>query len=48
VTYHKGTSHVRSDINRDSIWRYAQTLGLAAVAIIAVDEDWAALRLKRA
>ena len=46
VTYHKGTSKQKSDINRDSIAAYALTIGLQAVAMIAVDEDWSALRLK--
>jgi hypothetical protein len=34
------------DINRDSIAAYAATIGLQAVAMISVDEDWSALRLK--
>jgi hypothetical protein len=46
VTYHKGTSKVKTDINRDTINAYAQTLGLQGVAMISIDEDWAALRLK--
>ncbi len=46
VTYHKGTSKQKSDINRDSIAAYAATIGLQAVAMISVDEDWSALRLK--
>lgn len=46
VTYHKGTSKVKTDINRDTIAAYAQSIGLRAVAMIAIDEDWAALRLK--
>ena len=46
VTYHKGTSRVRTDINRDTINAFAQTLGLQGVAMISIDEDWAALRLK--
>ena len=46
VTYHKGTSGVPTDINRDSIAAYAKTIGMQAVAQIAVDEDWSALRLK--
>lgn len=47
VTYTKGTSKVKTDINRDIINAYAQTLGLQGVAIISIDEDWAALRLKQ-
>jgi hypothetical protein len=46
VTYHKGTSKIKTDINRDSIAEYALSLGLKPVAMISVDEDWSALRLK--
>ena len=46
VTYHKGTSKVKTDINRDTINAYAGNLGMQGVAIISIDEDWSALRLK--
>jgi hypothetical protein len=46
VTYHKGTSKVKTDIHRDSINDYAKNLGLTGVAMISIDEDWSALRLK--
>jgi len=46
VTYHKGTSKVKTDIHRDSINAYAHTLGLEGVAMISIDENWSALRLK--
>jgi Protein of unknown function (DUF3052) len=46
VAYHKGTSKVKTDINRDTIAAYAETLGLNSVAMVAINEDWAALRLK--
>jgi len=46
VTYHKGTSKVKTDINRDTIWPYAHSIGLEAVSMISVDEDWSAMRLK--
>ncbi len=46
VTYHKGTSRVKTDINRDTINTYARSLGMQGVAMISIDEDWAALRLK--
>ena len=46
VTYPKGTSKTRTDINRDNIRAYARSLGLEAVAIFAVDDEWSALRLK--
>ncbi len=46
VTYPKGTSRIRSDINRDSIRELGARIGLEAVAIFSVDDDWSALRLK--
>ncbi len=46
VTYHKGASKVKTDINRDSINAYAKTQGLEGIAMISVNEDWSALRLK--
>ncbi len=46
VTYHKGTSKVKTDINRDTIVAYARSIGLRGVAMISIDDDWAALRLK--
>jgi hypothetical protein len=46
VTYHKGTSKVKTDINRDTINAYAHSIGLEGVAMISIDDDWSALRLK--
>lgn len=46
VAYAKGTSTKVTDINRDSIREYVSTVGLDTVGIIAIDEDWSALRLK--
>jgi hypothetical protein len=47
AAYPKGTSKtLKADINRDSINAYAQTRGLQGVAMVAIDEDWSALRLK--
>ena len=46
VAYHKGTSPVKTDINRDTIWKYAQTVGFDAVAQISISDDWSAMRLK--
>ncbi len=46
VTYHKGTSRVKTDINRDTIYAYSMSVGLQGVAMISIDDDWSALRLK--
>lgn len=47
VAYPKLTSKIKGDINRDTINSAAQERGWTGVAIIAIDEDWSALRLKR-
>ncbi len=46
VTYPKGTSKIKTDINRDIIREYAQTIGLTSVAMISVNDIWSVLRLK--
>lgn len=46
VIYYKLTSKKRGDIQRDSINVYARSLGLEGIAMISVDEDLSALRLK--
>ncbi|HEY9205205.1 MAG TPA: hypothetical protein VIO58_04730 [Candidatus Methanoperedens sp.] len=46
VTYPKGTSEIKTDINRDIIREYAQSIGLNSVAMISVNDTWSALRLK--
>ncbi len=46
VSYYKGSSKKKTDINRDSINDYANTIGLEGVAIISIDDSWSSLRLK--
>ena len=46
VSYRKGTSKVKSDVNRDTLHAYARTLGLEGVTLISIDEDWSAMRFK--
>jgi hypothetical protein len=46
VTYPKGTSMVKVDINRDVIRECVEAIGFRAVAQVAIDEKWSALRLK--
>ncbi|PKN98527.1 MAG: hypothetical protein CVU42_08055 [Chloroflexi bacterium HGW-Chloroflexi-4] len=47
VVYPKLTSVLRSDVSRDTIWKYAGTIGWTGVAMISVDETWSAFRMKR-
>jgi hypothetical protein len=46
ITYPKGGSKVKSEINRDSIREHAMTVGLETVALVAIDDDWSAIRCK--
>lgn len=46
VCYHKGTSKIKTDINRDTLHGYAKTVGLNGVSLISLDDDWSAMRFK--
>ena len=47
VAYLKQTASKATDINRDSISAYAKEQGITGVAMISIDGDWSALRMKR-
>ncbi|MDB5920630.1 MAG: hypothetical protein JWR40_4864 [Massilia sp.] len=47
IGYLKQTASKATDINRDTINAHAKDRGITAVAIISLDGDWSALRLKR-
>ena len=46
VAYVKGTSPRRSDVHRDTIMTFAESIGLTGAAMISIDDDWSCLRLK--
>jgi hypothetical protein len=46
VTYPKGTLKKTTCVNRDIIRGYAESVGFKAVALVAIDDAWSALRLK--
>jgi hypothetical protein len=46
VGYIKGTSPLRSDVHRDTIMTFAESIGLSGAAMISIDADWSCLRLK--
>lgn len=46
--YPKGTSKkYKSDFNRDSGWGALKAVGFDTVRVVAIDEDWTALRFRR-
>ncbi|MDB6097619.1 MAG: hypothetical protein JWN58_322 [Gammaproteobacteria bacterium] len=49
LAYPKGTSkRYRCEFNRDSGWSVLQAAGFDTVRQVAIDEDWSALRFRRA
>lgn len=49
VAYPKGSSkRYRSELNRDSGWKPLGELGYEPVRMVAIDEDWSAVRFRKA
>jgi hypothetical protein len=47
IAFLKHSAPKATDINRDSIYDYAKQRGVTGVALISMDADWSAVRLKR-
>jgi hypothetical protein len=47
IAYLKPTASKATDINRDTIDAWCKQRGATGVAVISIDLDWSALRLKR-
>ena len=46
VAYPKGSSKVKTDVNRDTLWPIIQAHGWRPVRQVAIDEVWSALRFR--
>lgn len=44
--YPKGTSKIKTDINRDILWATGREYGIDAVSAISINEIWSALRFR--
>jgi len=47
LAYHKGSSSVDTDINRDIIHNYGQQLDLKGVSMISINDNWSGFRFKK-
>ena len=48
IGYPKGTSKkYKCDFNRDSCWAAMKEFGFTAVRMVAIDDDWSAMRFRR-
>jgi hypothetical protein len=48
ITYPKGSSKIKTDINRDTGWKHMLTLNVEGVALIAMDDTWSSMRYRPA
>jgi hypothetical protein len=48
LAYPKGSRAAGHDMSRDTVWRFAETVGLRLVSNVAIDETWSALRMRPA
>jgi hypothetical protein len=48
LAYPKGSKAAGHDMSRDTVWRFAETIGLRLVSNVAIDETWSALRMRPA
>lgn len=48
ISYPKGSSGVKTDINRDSLWEAMKEKGIRPVMQVSVDSTWSALRFRPA
>ena len=44
--YPKGTSKIKTDINRDTIRSTGETFGITTVTAVSIDNTWSALRFR--
>jgi hypothetical protein len=48
VAYPKGSSGIKTDINRDTLWRTSESTGWRPVRQVAMDTVWSAIRFRPA
>ena len=48
LTYPKGRSKIKTDINRDSLWKLIEPLGYRPVSMVSIDATWSAMRIRPA
>jgi len=46
VSYPKGGSKVKTDLNRDILWEKLKKFGITGVAMVSIDDVWSAMRFR--
>ncbi|RIX50578.1 hypothetical protein D3P08_20100 [Paenibacillus nanensis] len=48
ITYPKGTSKIKTDVNRDTGWAVMIELGVEGIAMVSMNDTWSAMRYRPA
>jgi hypothetical protein len=46
IAYPKGSSKIKTDVNRDTLWKAVEPTGWRPVRQVAMDEVWSAMRFR--
>jgi len=46
ISYPKGSSKIKTDINRDSMWQASEAFGIRPVTQISINSIWSAIRFR--
>jgi hypothetical protein len=46
ISYPKGSSKVKTDLNRDILWAAVEPFGFKGVSLISLDDIWSAMRFR--
>jgi hypothetical protein len=46
IAYPKGSSKIKTDVNRDILWKILKSKGIRPVAMISIDDTWSAMRFR--
>jgi len=46
ISYPKGSAKIKTDLNRDILWKLMENHGFDGVAMVSIDETWSAMRFR--
>jgi hypothetical protein len=46
ICYLKGGKKAGTDLNRDLLWQVMQPLAMSGVSLVAIDDEWSAMRFR--
>ncbi len=46
ISYPKGSAKIKTNLNRDILWKLMKKYGFEGVALVSIDETWSAMRFR--